>query len=199
MKRVVVGATVLALVVSVLTITPAVAWYVEYGDCVSKPVARIIEPAGDPWGRIIVKHDRTCRGWVRVPDEDWVGGGTFHIDGKVLEAGERAWLRPGEYVGTWSNTTETEHVVISDRAGPVTVAWRGIGRGGKWKREYVIPNECVLKTGWQYLKPETLTWVQDRTNARRLATKRVAKAGWYGMLYKDYVRGLTCPWGHNPE
>ena len=51
----------------------------------------------------------------------------------------------------------------------------------------------------QYLEPEAMTWVQDRTNGQRLAMKRVAKAGWYGMLYRDYMRGITCPWGYNPE
>lgn len=193
MKRVVVGAAVLTLVVSALTVTPALAWHVESGDCESKPVARIIEPAGDPWGRIVVKHDRSCRGWVRVPDDSCYADATFHIAGKVLESGERAWLPPGEYVGTWSNTTETEHVVIEDKAGPVVVAWRGIGRRDEWIRKYVVPNGCVLKTGWQYLRPETRTWVQDRSNGRRLAGKRVAKAGWYGMLYRDYDRGISCP------
>lgn len=199
MKRVFAGALALALAVSALTVTPVLAWHVDSSDCESKPVARIIEPAGDPWGRVIVKHDRTCKGCVRVPDEPWVDGGTFTIGGKVLKAGERAWLRPGTYTGTWSNTTEPTRVVIRDRTGPVTVVWRGVGRGGEWKRKYVIPNQCVLKTGWQYLVPETLTWVQDRTNGTRLATKRVAKAGWYGMLYRDYARGITCPWGYNPE
>lgn len=198
MKRVFAGALALALVVSTLTITPALAWHVESGDCSSKPSAKIIEPAGDPWGRIIVRNDRSCLGWVRVPDESWVDGGTFRIDGKVLRAGQRAWLRPGEYVGTWSNTDEVEHVVIRDRAGPVKVVWRGVGRRGEWKLKYTIPNQCVLKTGWQYLSPETMTWVQDRTHQKRMASKRVAKAGWYGFLYKGYRRGIHCPWGVFP-
>jgi hypothetical protein len=199
MKRLMAIATTLALLCSAFSVTPALAWHVESGDCRSKPVGRIIEPAGDPWGRIIVKHDRSCRGWVRVPDEDWVDGGTFHIAGKVLRAGDRAWLAPGTYEGSWSNFPETERVVIRDTAGPVRVVWRGVGRHGMFKLKYEVPNRCVLKTGWHFLQPETLTWVQDHTNGQRLATKRVAKAGWYGKLYKGYFRGITCPWGYNPE
>ncbi len=33
---------------------------------------------------------------------------------------------------------------------------------------------------------------------KRMATKRVAKAGWYGFLYKGYRRGIHCPWGVFP-
>jgi hypothetical protein len=193
MKKTIVVSMALALIASAFAVTPALGWHVYSGDCQSKPLARIIEPAGDPWGRIIVKHDRACTGWVRVPDEEWVDGGTFNIAGKTLKAGERAWLPPGEYRGTWSNFPEVTHVVIRDTAGPVLVVWRGIGKTGEFKARYRIPNGCVLKTGWRYLEPETLTWVQDRTNKQRLATKRVAKAGYYGMLYKDFDKGITCP------
>jgi hypothetical protein len=190
MYRVIPISAALAVMAAAFSITPALAWDVESGDCQSEPVAHIIEPAGDPWGRVVVK--RSCKGWVRVPDKDWVAGGTFHIAGKVLRAGELAWLRPGTYEGTWSNTPEVEHVVIRDTAGPVIVSWRGVGRSGAFKNRYRVAGQCVLKTGWQFLEPETKTWVQDVTNGRRLATKRVAKAGWYGPLYKDYVRGIAC-------
>jgi len=195
MKKLFVASLTLALMASAITITPALASYVESGDCKSTPAGRIIEPAGDPWGRIIVKHDRSCRGWVRVPDESWVGDATFYIGDVQLKAGERAWLPPDRYQGIWSNSDEVENVVIRDTAGPVVVTWRGIGKTGLFKTKYRIPNGCVLRTGWRYLVPETLTWVQDRTDKRRLATKRVAKAGYYGKLFKGYRKGITCPPG----
>ena len=199
MKKLIVVSAALSMLASVLTVAPALAWHVESGDCATEPSASIIEPAGDPWGRIVVKHDQFCRGWVRVPDEDWVEGGTFHIAGKVLTAGDRVWLKPGEYEGTWSNTPEVEHVVIRDTSGPVVVVWRGLGKTGEFTKSYRIPKHCVLKTGWHYLQPETLTWVQDRTGRQRLATDRVAKAGYYGKLFQGYTKGVSCPWGINPS
>jgi hypothetical protein len=192
MKKLIVASSVLALIASAFTVTPALAWHVESGDCSTQPSARIIEPAGDPWGRIVVNHDRVCRGWVRVPDEAWVEGGTFHIAGKVLARGERAWLKPGEYEGTWSNTDEIEQVLIRDTSRPVVVVWRGLGKDGEFTMSYNIPKHCVLRTGWHYLLPETLTWVQDRTGRQRLATDRVAKAGYYGKLFQGYTKGITC-------
>jgi hypothetical protein len=195
MKRLILMAMSLALIASTMAVTPALAWWVKSGDCKSKPVARIVEPAGDPFGRIVVRHNRSCKGWVKVPDADWLDGGTFFIADKALTAGQRASLPPGEYVGTWSNIDEIEHVVIRDVAGPVHVAWRGIGRDGHFVTSYDIPNGCVLRTAWHYLVPESLTWVQDRTHTRRLATKAVAKAGYYGALYKGYDKGVTCPAG----
>lgn len=193
MKRLFGASMALALLASAFAVTPALAWHVYTGDCQSKPWARILEPAGDPWGRIVVGHDRTCKGWVRVPDEDWVEGGSFIIAGRELKRGERLWLPPGEYQGTWSNYPEVEDVVIRDTAGPVDIVWGGVGKAGSFRLDYHIPNGCVLRTGWQYLVPETLTWVQDLTNHRRLASERVAKAGYYGKLYRDYVQGVTCP------
>ena len=195
MKKLFVASLALALTASAFVVTPALAWYVDSGNCRSQPAALIMEPAGDPWGRITVRHDRTCRGWVQVPAEEWVDGATFYIAGKELKAGQRAWLPPGEYQGTWSNTPEIEDVVIRDSSGPVLVVWHGVGKTGVFNKKYRIPNGCVLKTGWRYLEPESLTWVQDRTNRQRLATERVAKAGYYGKLYKDYDRGITCPAG----
>jgi hypothetical protein len=190
MHRAISIAAALAVIAAAFSVTPALAWEVESGDCESRPVASMIGPAGDPWGRMVVKH--TCKGWVRVPDEDWVAGATFHIAGKVLKAGDLVRLPPGTYEGTWSSTPEVEHVTIRDTGRPIVVVWRGAGKSGHFKNRYRVPNQCVLKTGWQYLQPESMTWVQDVTNKQRLATQRVAKAGWYGPLYKQYTRGLTC-------
>ncbi len=192
MKKMLMVSTVLALIASALAVTPALAWHVFTSDCQAETSARIIEPAGDPYGRIVVKNDGRCLGSVRVPDAAWVDGGTFHVAGKVLKAGERAWLPPGDYTGTWSNFPEVEHFSIRNTSGPVRVVWRGVGRSGAFWRTYVVPRGCVLKTGWRYLQPETLTWVQDRTNWQRLATDRVAKAGYYGALYRGYTKGITC-------
>jgi hypothetical protein len=197
MKRLLGVSMALAMVASAVAVTPALAWEVESGNCVSRPWARILEPAGDPWGRIVVGHDGTCKGWVRVPDKDWVDGGTFFIAGKALKAGQRASLPPGEYDGTWSNSDEVEHVVIRDTAYSVGITWGGTGRHGSFQLHYTVPKGCILRTGWQYLVPETMTWVRqkDYTANQLLASERVAKAGYYGALFRGYQVGLDCPAG----
>jgi hypothetical protein len=196
MKKRLLGVSLaLATMASAVVASPVLAWEVEVGDCLSKPWARILEPAGDPWGRIVVGHDRSCKGWVRVPDQDWVDGATFLIAGRVLHRGERAWLPPGQYEGTWSNHDEVEHVDIVDTAHSVGITWGGVGKAGPFRLRYTIPKGCVLHTGWQYLVPETMTWVRqkDYTSNQLLASERVAKAGYYGPLYRGYTKGLTCP------
>lgn len=205
MKRLPIIAS-LAIVASLFTAAPAAAWHVETGDCASDVRGAIFEPYGDPWGRIVVRNDRTCWGFVRVPDERWVGDGILTVreagssDAVGFAArGERIYLRPGDYVGTWSNSQEVEHFAIYNEAGPVTVGWSFVGRQGKTVKVYTVPAGCVLRSGYQWLEGRTVTKLRDRTNRRLLPAMagqqtrlRTAAPGWYKPLVRDYARGLTC-------
>lgn len=184
----------LAILATAIIATPALGWHVDTGDCTPAPKAIIREPYGDPYGRIVVRNDRSCRGWVAVPDASWVKGGYLTVDGTDVRIGrgESARLKAGSYTGRWTNSSEVEHFTIAAHGQSVDVVWRGIGKAGLFKADITVPDGCVYRSGYRWLKGSTKTWVQDRTHATRLATQRVSPPGYYKPLWHGYDKGLTC-------
>ena len=184
------------------------AWHVDTG----KDAQDVIEPrvtasqrgpGGDPFHRVIVKVSPlrfgACTGWVEVPDAQWATGTVFTVRdmGVSIGKGERATLPAGDYVGDWSNSREVERFTIRcDRAvvtaQAIDVTFRYVGRDGVQKRKVTIPEGCTYRSPWVYMQPETKFWVQDRTNKTRVKTFSSGKGGYYGKLYKGYVKGVSC-------
>ena len=186
----------------------AFAWHVDTGkdqQAVIEPRATASQrgPKADPFHRIIVKVSPlrlgACTGWVEVPDAQWAQGTEFTVRGTDVDItrGERATLPAGDYVGDWSNSREVERFTIrcvraSDTSPSIDVTFRYVGRDGVKKRKVSIPAGCTYRSPWVYMQPETKFWVQDRTNKTRVRTFKAGKAGFYGPLYRGYVKGVSC-------
>lgn len=187
------GAALLVAATMAATAAPALGWHVSTGDCESAATAWASDPGGDPFLRVVVRNDRSCFGWVGVPDNAWAEGTVFHVGHRTAGRGERIYLRPGSYTGTWSNSSEVEHFTIRDTAGTVRIGWSGVRRNGRHTRVVDVPAGCTWRSPWVWHLGGTKMWVQDRTHSERLLTKRVAPPGFYGGLWRGYTKGLSCP------
>lgn len=201
MKRTAAGLA-LAIIASLLTVAPAVAWHVETGDCTSRVTGRILEPYGDPFGRVVVRNDRGCKGWVKVPDERWVKDYRLVVvyDGEEVgsvERGGRLKLPVGVYIGRWVGPggvflAELETFTIHNRVTAIRAAWHSIGRKGPFRIVKKVPAGCRWKSGYRWLEGGSWTSLRDKTHGVRLDRKRVSPPGFYGPLRHDYQRGVTC-------
>lgn len=208
-------APLIAVALTIAVAAPALGWHVNTGKdqqtvVIKDPVAKASSrgPAGDPYHRVIVKVKPSkviygaCTGWVKVPDASWANGTTFTVDGTsvAIGRGETAHLAAGDYVGRWSNSTEVEYFTIQcDRAivqphlKDTVIGFSYFGKKGRTTKVVTIPEGCVYKSPWVWMKGYTKYWVQDRTYGKRLLTERAAKPGFYQPLFQGFKRGVSCP------
>lgn len=58
-------------------------------------------------------------------------------------------------------------------------------------RKITVPGGCIWRSGWQYVKPYTDLTIR-RGNGTILARENSGPGGYYGKLFKGYVKGGSC-------
>jgi hypothetical protein len=202
------SALALALIASAITIAPVAAgdvkpaWHVTPSDCESVAKGKIHEPYEDPFARIVIRNNLTCKGSVTVPDERWAEGTTFSVGNKTAGRGETIRLKAGCYVGTWSNSQEEEQFCIANTQGPVKVAWLFTGKNGPTTRIYTVPEGCSFRSGYKWVKGSTWIKLRNRTDKTLLIplpgekTKlKASPPGFYKAFDYDFEKGMSCNQG----
>lgn len=62
-------------------------------------------------------------------------------------------------------------------------------------RKITVPGGCIWRSGWQYVKPYTDLTIK-RGNGTILARENSGPGGYYGKLFKGYVKGGSCKVWH---
>lgn len=208
-SRTIVASVVLALIGSVFTITPALAWHVNVEGCEVDPIPTLkatrYGPFLDPFHRFTVKHTGyrktppACYGLVKVPDRNWAQGTVFTLDqtGQTARRGESIRVRLGGpagercYTGSWSNSNEVERFCLTKRVAFVkstTVKIRIIGRNGPRHIKRTLPYPgCVWKTPLLYSKPNTLQIVRRTAPISQVIAKwNSGREGYYRQPWRGY-------------
>lgn len=198
----------LALVVA--GASSALAWHDETkaeGDRYVTTTTREYGPAGDPYHRVTIAAEevRTCSGYVRIPDQNWVTDDTrLEVQGgpTLTEPGKWYSLAPGIYDAQWQwrfqngqpTRTEYEKVRVPSCLYTAEVlnskyTWRVVGKNGVRKMRISVPANCTFKSQWAFHKGSSKAWVWSNTDQRRILTYRAGKAGYYPPLYRGYQKG----------
>lgn len=184
----------------------ALSWHVETDPGSVRPRTLLTGqdrgPKGDPLYRWIVRARvgpvPACRSLVRVPDEDWAQGTTFTVDGTgiAIGRGQSARIAPGDHVGRWSTSDEVERFTVPAcavlRARPARFVVRYRSHGDEVRLFRTLRPGCTWRSGWRWVDPGTIFWVQDRANGRRLLTGTAAPLGTYGRPQPVSPLGVTC-------
>lgn len=142
-----------------------------------------------PHDAVVVKNDQRFMVWWSAPAGTYTTGkGTSHwyyCDQDDNPPPKRE-VRPSARIIGPAGDPYFRYVLNNSRSDrPVTF------RIEPWGRSITVGSGCIFRTGWHYELPFVRLEVR-RGSGTVLAGRNSGPGGYYGPLYKGFVRGLDC-------